>query len=140
MNIFNKTFKLLWHNIIYFLILNFGYNFFCMGIFKYSLFNSYYTFIAFITLMILLSTLTYFFLIKTLENKKNSIILLLILLLSLAFCMSPIPIGDGLIPNIWGNKIHFFFYDFFPTWYFINQLLYLMSHIYQYNLDKNIIK
>ena len=131
MNEIFKTFKLLWHNFIYFIILVVGYDTFCIGSLKYNLFGSSHQLLKFAIFIIISSILTYFFLIKTLKNKKNSIILLLILLLSIAFCISPIPISQGLFPSIFGNKIHFFFYDFFPTWAYINQGLYLILHIYQ---------
>ena len=137
MNTLIKTLKLLWHNFIYFLILAIFYNFFCIGVFQYSLFQSYAVFSLFIFVTIIISILTYYFFIKTLKNKKNSIILLIVLLFSVVFCITPTPINQGLIPNIWGNKINFFFYDFSPTWVFVNQGLYLISYIYQHNLDKN---
>ena len=75
--------------------------------------------------------------IKTLKNKKNSIILLVFLILSIFFCITPTAISRELIPNIFHLKIHFFFYDFFPTWVFIHQGLYLISYIYQRDLQKN---
>lgn len=125
MNYFIKIFKLLLHNFIYFLILNIGFYAFCIETFEYSIFEN----------LIILSLLTHFFLIKTLKNLKISIFLLFIILLSVAFCISPNATAQGLIPRIFSSNIHFFFYEFFPTWAFINQLLYLISHIYQHNLD-----
>ena len=138
MNNFIKTLKLLFHNFIYFIILVIGYDTFIIGSFKYYLFNNSQNFLKYLFLIIILFVVTYFFLIKTLKNKsRNSTILMLFLLLSIAFCISPTPMSQGFFPSVFGNKINFFFYDFSPTWVFINQGLYLISHIYQHNLDKN---
>ena len=137
MNYFIKIFKLLLHNFIYFLILNIGFYAFCIETFEYSIFENFENLIIFIISIIILSLLTHFFLIKTLKNLKISIFLLFIILLSVAFCISPNATAQGLIPRIFSSNIHFFFYEFFPTWAYINQGLYLISHIYQHNLDKN---
>jgi hypothetical protein len=131
-----KSFKLIYCNIIYFLILTIGYDVFCIGTFKYSLFDNYKSLLFFIISILILSSLTYVFLIKVLKKKKSSIMLLFFLIMSIIFCISPVAVAQGLIPDMDGN-LNNFFYDFFPTLTFINQALFLIFYMYHSNLIKD---